>query len=164
MDRVQGIRRPRWVLPAIVIAQFLATSLWFAPNAVISELQGQWLFAGGEGIVTTAVQLGFITGTLCFALLAIADRFHPGNVFLASALAGAVANVSILFYHQYFVPVLITRFLVGFCLAGVYPVGMKMAAGWYGGGLELAGCFHRYIHAGRFGRRSCPQRAGGALP
>lgn len=129
---------PRWLLPAIVIAQLLATSLWFAPNAVLGTLQAEWSMGGGEGIVTTAVQLGFITGTLCFALLGVADRFHPGTVFLASAVAGAAANASILLYQDFFAPVLLARFLVGFCLAGVYPVGMKMAAGWYGGGLGWA--------------------------
>lgn len=129
---------PRWLLPAIVVAQLLATSLWFAPNAVIGDLQQAWAIDGGEGIVTTAVQLGFIAGTLCFALLAIADRFHPGNVFLASAFAGAVANASVLLFPEHFGAVLAARFIVGFCLAGVYPVGMKMAAGWYGGGLGRA--------------------------
>jgi len=129
---------PRWVLAAIVVAQLLATSLWFAPNAVIGELQARWAMEGGEGLVTTAVQLGFITGTLCFALLAIADRFRPGSVFLASAVAGGVANASILFYPDQLSAVLAARFLVGFCLAGIYPVGMKMAAGWYEGGLGWA--------------------------
>ena len=138
MPTVEPSSPPRWILPAIVIAQLLATSLWFAPNAVIGELQAQWSIAGGEGIVTTAVQLGFITGTLCFALWAIADRHHPGTVFLVSALVGAAANVSVLLFHDAFVAVLAARFLVGFCLAGVYPVGMKMAAGWYGGGLGWA--------------------------
>ncbi len=130
--------RPWWILPALVTAQLLATSLWFAPNAVIGELQAAWSIAGGEGIVTTAVQLGFIAGTLCFALFGIADRYNPANVFLACAFIGAGANVAVLLFPDWFVPVLLARFMVGFCLAGVYPVGMKMAAAWYGGGLGRA--------------------------
>jgi len=136
MSNVAG-RRP-WILPAIVVGQLLATSLWFAANAVIGSLQDLWGMSGGEGLVTTAVQIGFIVGTLVFALGGIADRFHPGNVFLFSAAAGAAANASVLLFPGDFTLVLLARFVVGFSLAGVYPVGMKIAAGWYGGGLGWA--------------------------
>jgi MFS family permease len=130
--------RSRWVLPAIVIGQLLATSLWFATNAVMEPLQGLWGMSGGEGVVTTAVQVGFIAGTLLFAAGGVADRFHPGNVFLVSAGAGALANAAILAAPDSFALVLGARFLVGFSLAGVYPVGMKIAASWYPGGLGRA--------------------------
>jgi len=69
---------------------------------------------------------------------ATADRFHPGNVFLASAVTGAAANAAVLVVPADFALVLVARFLVGFSLAGVYPVGMKIAAGWYSGGLGWA--------------------------
>lgn len=130
--------RPTWILPAIVIAQLLATSLWFAPNAVLGELHAEWTVGGGAGLVTAAVQLGFILGTLAFAVLGIADRFRPGTVFLSAAVTGAAINISILWFHTLFMPVLLARFLVGVCLAGIYPVGMRMAAGWYAGGLGRA--------------------------
>lgn len=131
-------RRKAWILPAIVVGQLLATSTWFAANAVIGSLQVLWGMGGGEGVVTTAVQVGFIAGTLVFALGGIADRFHPGNVFLASAATGAAANAAVLIFPGDFPLVLVARFLVGFSLAGVYPVGMKIAAGWYRGGLGWA--------------------------
>lgn len=129
---------PRWVLPAIVLGQVLATSTWFAPNAVIAELQTLWGIEGGVGLVTTAVQLGFILGTLGYAVLGLADRFHAGNVFLISALVGAGANALAVAAPGSLSLVLATRFVTGFCLAGVYPVGMRIAAGWYGGGLGRA--------------------------
>ncbi len=127
-----------WILPAIVVGQLLATSTWFAANAVIDSLQVLWTMEGGEGLLTTAVQLGFIAGTLVFAVGGVADRFHPGNVFLASAATGAAANAAVLIAPGDFTLVLAARFVVGFSLAGVYPVGMKIAAGWYGGGLGWA--------------------------
>lgn len=130
--------RPAWILPAIVVAQLLATSLWFATNAIIGELQQLWGLPGGEGVVTTAVQLGFIGGTLVYAFFALADRYPPGAVFLISALLGATANAAVLLAPERFGLVLALRFVVGFCLAGVYPVGMKMAAAWYRGGLGRA--------------------------
>ncbi|WP_067560606.1 MFS transporter [Halofilum ochraceum] len=131
-------RRRRWILPAIVVGQLLATSTWFAANAVIESLQILWDMDGGEGLVTTAVQLGFIIGTLVFAIGGIADRFHPSNVFLAAAATGSAANAAVLIAPGDFTLVLAARFVVGFSLAGVYPVGMKIAAGWYSGGLGRA--------------------------
>ncbi|MDZ7749398.1 MAG: MFS transporter [Halofilum sp. (in: g-proteobacteria)] len=134
-----AIAGPRpWILPAIVVGQLLATSTWFAANAVIASLQSLWAMDGGEGLVTTAVQVGFIVGTLVFAIGGIADRFNPSNVFLISAATGAAANAAVLISPGDFTLVLISRFVVGLTLAGVYPVGMKIAAGWYGGGLGWA--------------------------
>lgn len=121
-----------------MVGQLLVTSTWFAANAVIDSLQVLWGMDGGEGMVTTAVQLGFIGGTLVFAVGGIADRFHPSNVFLISAATAAAANAAVLISPGDFTLVLIARFVVGFALAGVYPVGMKIAAGWYGGGLGWA--------------------------
>jgi len=39
--------------------------------------------------LTSAVQFGFIVGTLIYAILTIADRFSPSKVFLSCALLGA---------------------------------------------------------------------------
>ena len=86
----------RWILPAIVVGHMLATSTWFAANSVIDSLQVLWRMDGGEGMVTTAVQLGFIAGPLVFAAGGVADRFHPSNVFLISAATAAAANVAVL--------------------------------------------------------------------
>ena len=57
--------RPRHILPVIVFAQFAGTSLWFSGNAVLTDLQ-QALGLGANALagVTSAVQLGFIAGTL----------------------------------------------------------------------------------------------------
>jgi DHA1 family inner membrane transport protein len=67
---------PRHILPVLVLAQFLGTSLWFAVNAVMPDLQSElgWP-TSAVGTLTSALQFGFIAGTLVFALLAIADRF-----------------------------------------------------------------------------------------
>jgi predicted MFS family arabinose efflux permease len=130
---------PRRILPAIVLSQFAGTSLWFAVNAVMSDLQRDWqLPAAAVGTLTAAVQAGFIGGTLVFALLTIADRFSPRQVFLLCALAGAACNaIGALLSGQY-EALLALRFATGFFLAGIYPVGMKIAAGWYTRGLGAA--------------------------
>jgi MFS family permease len=131
--------RPRRILPVIIVSQFAGTSLWFAGNAVLADLEPHW-GAGAEavGYVTSAVQLGFIAGTLAFAFFAISDRFSPRNVFFACSLAGAASNGTLYFAAIHFEAVLALRFATGFFLAGIYPVGMKIAAGWYRSGLGNA--------------------------
>jgi MFS transporter, DHA1 family, inner membrane transport protein len=123
---------PRRILPVIVLSQFAGTSLWFATNAVMPDLQREWqLPAQSVGTLTAAVQLGFVAGTLVFALLMLADRFRPQWVFLACALLGAAANALTLAADGALSALILLRFAVGFLLAGIYPVGMKIAASWY---------------------------------
>ena len=130
---------PARILPTIVLSQFAATSLWFAGNAVMPDLQrSAGLPASALGDITIAVQAGFIAGTLVFAWLAIADRFSPRRVFFLSALAGAAANAATLVGGAEFPLLLAARFATGFFLAGLYPVGMKIASGWYDRDLGLA--------------------------
>ncbi|MCX8113987.1 MAG: MFS transporter [Burkholderiaceae bacterium] len=127
---------PRRVLPTLVVAQFLGTAPWFAVNAVMPELQRElgWSTAA-VGTLTSAVQSGFIAGTLIFALLTIADRHSPRLVFLLCALAGAACNAAAVGVDRDFNALLALRFATGFFLAGIYPVGMKIAAAWYSRGL-----------------------------
>jgi MFS family permease len=130
---------PRHVLPVLVLAQFAGTSLWFAVNAVMPDLQRElgWPISA-VGTLTSALQFGFIAGTLVFALLAIADRFAPRRVFLFCALAGAACTVGAWSMVRDFEALLLWRWATGFFLAGIYPVGMKIAAQWYTRGLGAA--------------------------
>lgn len=130
---------PRHVLPVLVLAQLAGTSLWFAVNAVMPDLQRElgWS-ATAVGTLTAALQLGFIVGTLVFALLAIADRFRPTRVFLWCALLGAGCTVAAWAMVEQFSALLVWRFATGFFLAGIYPVGMKIASQWYRQGLGTA--------------------------
>jgi MFS family permease len=130
---------PARVLPAIVLAQFAGTSLWFAVNAVMGDLQRELEWpASAVGTLTSAVQLGFIAGTLVFSLLAVADRYSARRVFLACALAGAGCTLMAWLMVRDFEALLAWRALTGFFLAGIYPVGMKIAAQWYPRGLGAA--------------------------
>ena len=138
-QRNNPVTRPARILPLIIFSQFTGTSLWFAGNAVLLDLQRDWGLAQDSlGHVTSAVQLGFIAGTLLFASLVIADRFSPRLVFFYCSLAGALANVALLICPQELTSLLMLRFATGFFLAGIYPVGMKIAAGWYEQGLGRA--------------------------
>ncbi len=130
---------PRQVLPVLVLAQFAGTSLWFAVNAVMPDLQQElgWP-ASAVGRLTSALQLGFIVGTLVFALLAIADRFSPRRVFLLCSLAGALCTVGAWWMVREFTALWVWRAATGFFLAGIYPVGMKIASQWFPQGLGAA--------------------------
>lgn len=125
-------------LALIVIAQFLGTSLWFAGNAVIPELSEKLGKPELTAAVTSAVQFGFISGTLVFAFLSIPDRFSPSKVFLVSALLAAFFNFLITLIPLQLETLLSLRFLVGFFLAGIYPVGMKIASDYFEKGLGKA--------------------------
>lgn len=125
---------PFWILPAIVAAQFAGTSLWFAGNAVLPGLAASWgIDLRSAGYLTSSVQFGFISGTLVFAYLSIADRHSPSRVFLACSIVGAACNALILLLPGSPLLLFVSRFLTGFFLAGIYPVGMKLAASWFYG-------------------------------
>jgi len=125
-------KKPPWMLPTIIFSQFAGMSLWFAGNAVLEDLQRQWALGPHSlGYTTSAVQLGFIVGTLCFAFLTVADRFSPRIVFFICSLLGAFSNLLIYLVANGLALLLVFRFLTGFFLAGIYPVGMKIADGWY---------------------------------
>ncbi len=129
-------KQSRHILPVIIISQFFCTSLWFAGNGVMDNLALDFhLNESALGHLTSAVQFGFIFGTLLFAFFTIADRFSPSKVFLISALLGAVFNVGIVWSGNNLWTLLSFRFLTGFFLAGIYPVGMKIAADYYNKGL-----------------------------
>lgn len=129
----------RSILIRIVVAQFLCTSLWFAGNAVLSGLTTDFNLGNKAlGHLTSAVQLGFICGTLVFAILTIADRYSPSRVFFVCATAGALTNALITTGQQNLFTLSVLRFATGFCLAGIYPVGMKIAADYFEKGLGKA--------------------------
>jgi MFS family permease len=132
-------QRPYYILPLIVLSQFAGTSLWFAGNAILPDIQTELQLQGNAlSNITSIVQFGFISGTLVFAVLSIADRFHPSRVFFISSLLAALANAGIVWVAKDFYTLLTLRFVTGFFLAGIYPVGMKIAADWYQKGLGQA--------------------------
>lgn len=126
------------ILLFIVLSQFAGTSLWFAGNAVVKDIIAAFsLPADALSYITSAVQLGFIAGTLVSAIFAIADRFSPSKVFFLCALFGAISNLSLLWADSLLL-ILLSRFITGFFLAGIYPVGMKIAADYHDKGLGKA--------------------------
>lgn len=138
-SRASAAAAPRRVLPALVLAQLAGTSPWFAVNAVMPDLQRAFGWdTAAVGTLTAALQGGFIGGTLLFATLAVADRWSARRVFLLCALAAAACTLGAAFSAASFGALLTWRVLTGFFLAGIYPVGMKIAAFWFPNGLGTA--------------------------
>lgn len=122
-----------------MLSQFAGTSLWFVGNAVLPELEESLdLSQYAVSLVTSAVMLGFIAGTLVFAFFSLADRFSPVKLFFISSLLGAITNSAVVWLVADGNSLFFFRFLTGFFLAGIYPVGMKIAADWYEKGLGKA--------------------------
>src|SRR3979409_1857569 len=115
----------RWrVLALLGFAELLGMSLWFSASAVTPQLRMIWGLTTAEaGWLTTIVQLGFVCGTAVAAVLNLADVIPSGRLFAVAALLGAGANAAILGSPDYGTA-LVTRFLTGFFLAGVYPPAM----------------------------------------
>lgn len=106
-------------------------SLWFSTAAVLPEMgRAQGLGADDLALLSTAVQFGFAVGAVVYAALGLADRYDPRRVFLASAFVAAGANLALLAAPVGGWQAVVLRGLTGAAMAGVYPVGMKIAAGW----------------------------------
>jgi MFS family permease len=118
----------------IAIAQLLGTSLWFSANSAADDLRRAWGASVSDiGILTSAVQLGFILGTLVFALSGLADRFPACRIFPVCALLGATFNACFAWLSTGIASGAVFRFAVGICLAGIYPIGMKLIVSWVPG-------------------------------
>lgn len=115
----------------LLLAEVGAMSLWFVSAAILPELTmeaeiGPW----SEGLLSTAVQLGFVIGAIVLAFHGTADLYDPRKVFAAGAIIAALSNMLLVVTPPGEPVQILLRSLTGFCLAGVYPVGMKIAVGW----------------------------------
>jgi MFS family permease len=129
----------RRALLLLSIAELLGMSLWFTGTAVIPQITALWHSDLALGSwLTIAVQVGFSVGAITFALFNIPDIFSPIKVLVISAIAAAAANAIFALVAANPLPAIFLRGLTGFFLAGVYPVGMKIIAGWFQRGRGLA--------------------------
>lgn len=129
----------RRALFLLSLAELLAMSLWFTGTAVLPQVTKIWQSDIALGSwLTVAVQIGFAFGALTFALFNIPDIFNPIRVFVASAIAAAAANAGFAWAAPHPLPAILLRGATGFFLAGVYPPGMKIIAGWFQKGRGLA--------------------------
>lgn len=125
-------------LTLLVIAEVAAMTLWFSATAVVPAMRAEAdIPAALASWFTGGVQIGFVIGTLVSALLGLADRLDGRRLFCASALAASAANLAILALSPDSWAIVGLRMITGICMAGIYPVGMRLAAGWARGDMGL---------------------------
>ncbi|KPQ29054.1 MAG: Arabinose efflux permease [Marinobacter excellens HL-55] len=129
-DNVTGLLRQH-PLAVIVLAQLFGTSLWFSINGVWLSLSAELGLSESDlGRLTLSVQAGFIAGTLVLAVTGLADRFGASRIFLVASLLGALANAGFVLVAGMSPVDSLLRFSTGLCLAGIYPLGMKLVIAW----------------------------------
>lgn len=122
----------------LVLTEILALSLWFSATAVTPRLIAEHgLDPARASLFTSAVSVGFVIGTLTSALLGLADRVPPRMFFTAATAIAALCTATIPLIEPGHWSVVALRFLTGVCMAGIYPVGMKMASSWAKGDTGL---------------------------
>ncbi len=127
------------MLILLSLAELFAMTVWFSVSAVGPALQFEIGLTHQQlAILVMAVQFGFVAGTLFSAFFNIADVINTRAVLSFSAMMAAIVNACFMFSTDSFVISAILRFLTGFFLAGVYPPGMKVMAGWFRSGRGLA--------------------------
>ncbi len=125
-------------IAVIAVAQLMAMALWFSASAVVPQLVAEFRLSGFmQSALTSGVQLGFVAGCLVSAFLSLADRLELRRLFAASALLGAGANALLLVVDPASAWMPALRFVTGVAMAGVYPVGMKLASTWAKGDMGL---------------------------
>ena len=122
----------------LAMCEVLALGLWFSISATVPALRLEFALSDGQvALLTSSVAVGFVTGTLGSAVLGLADRLPPRRFFMISAFVGAAANLAVLEFEPTSAIVVVLRFLTGAAMAGIYPVGMKIAATWAKGDTGL---------------------------
>jgi MFS family permease len=125
-------------LSLLALCQVAAMALWFSASAVVPALTKEFALSGfQQSLYTSAVQAGFVVGSLASAFLGLSDRLEPRRFFMAAALIASAANALILVIGPTSPWVVLLRFLTGVSMAGIYPVGMKLASAWAKGDMGL---------------------------
>ncbi len=124
--------RVKWrSLSILAVAEVMAMSVWFSATAVVPALKAEaGLSDTMASLYASAVGAGFVVGTLTSAVLALADRFDPRRIFFVAALMASAANGALLLVEPTSELTILFRFLTGMAMAGLYPIGMKIFAGW----------------------------------
>jgi MFS family permease len=115
----------------LACAEVSVMGLWFVSAAALPEMLAEHtISATRQALLSSAVQIGFVAGALVFAAIGLADRFDPRRVLALCSLGAAAGNAALLVTIPGSDAAITARFVTGVLLAGVYPVGMKIAVGW----------------------------------
>lgn len=124
----------RWrLLTVLAAAQLLAFAPWFSASAVAPLLQAEWQLGRLDlPIMAIAVQLGFAAGALALAASGATDVLPARYLMAGGAFVAAVANLGFATLAHDAPSAIPFRVATGAALACVYPVAIRVLAGWFG--------------------------------
>jgi MFS family permease len=130
----------RWgTLVALSLVVVLALVPWFSAAAVAPLIAAEWQIDSLQtALLTVAVQVGFAIGALVLALTGAADVIPARRLVAGGAFVAAAANAAFGLLAVDLATALPLRALSGAGIAAVYPVAMKVLAGWFGRDRGLA--------------------------
>lgn len=122
----------RWrALGVLAIAMVLSMATWFSAAAVLPALRAELGISTSQGgLLTIAVQLGFVAGAVVSALTNLPDLVSVRRLVFVGSMGAALANAGLLVAGS-FTSALLARLLVGMFLAGVYGPSLKLMATWF---------------------------------
>lgn len=129
MPNAAGARSQLAVLAACLV---LGMSPWFSATVAAPAMITEWHLPAASGPwFTMAVQLGFVAGTLVGSVFMLSDRWRAERLAGWSAALAGIATVLIAKSVHSAAGAIALRALTGVALAGVYPPGIKLVAGWW---------------------------------
>src|SRR5688500_10036314 len=119
-------------LAALSTAMILGMTPWFSATVAAPGMIAEWGMSPTTAAwLTIGVQLGFVAGTFSSATLLLSDRWSARYLAVGSSLVGAVATLLLARRGAGPYEAVGLRFITGVALAGVYPPGIKIVAGWW---------------------------------
>lgn len=129
MPNAAGARSQLAILAACLV---LGMSPWFSATVAAPAMIAEWHLPLASGPwFTMAVQLGFVAGTLVGSVFMLSDRWRAERLAGWSAALAGIATVLIAESVHSAAGAIALRALTGVALAGVYPPGIKLVAGWW---------------------------------
>jgi len=117
----------------------LGMTPWFSATVAAPGMTAEWNATPSVSAwLTIAVQLGFVFGTFLSAVLLLSDRFSARRLAAASSFLVTIATAALAWRDTGPSTAIALCGLTGAALAGVYPPGIKIAAGWWRAGRGTA--------------------------
>ena len=118
--------KTRWLL-TLCLVQLFIMMVFINYSAVLPALKEEWGMNNTmAGSILSVYQLGYIASGVI--LSALTDRLNTRNIFVASALWSATANLLFALYAHDYTSALILRALTGIGMGGTYMPGIKLVA------------------------------------
>jgi len=126
-------------LAVLALGMVLGMTPWFSATVAAPGMIAEWNATPSVGAwLTIAVQLGFVLGTFVSAVLLLSDRFSARRLASASAFLVSIATAALTWRYTGVTMAIVLCGVTGAALAGVYPPGIKIAAGWWRAGRGTA--------------------------